>query len=160
MGAISTLFTFNSVILAGMGIMYQVQSTQEREVKFRVHEQRRDFYNQFLEYLAKFFAVMREKGNNIKPTDIINQKEYFDLHYKMAVYASPLVINAYSEIMRKGKDHSNDPIWAMSKLAYIFVNIRKEVGFTEGDVPVRKILSLWITDINDPKYDELFERLK
>jgi hypothetical protein len=61
-GAISTLFTFNSVILAGMGIMYQVQSTQEREVKFRVHEQRREFYNQFLEYLSKFFSAIREKG--------------------------------------------------------------------------------------------------
>ena len=52
--AISTLFTFNSVILAGMGIMYQVQSTQERERTFGVHEQRREFYNQFLEYLANF----------------------------------------------------------------------------------------------------------
>jgi hypothetical protein len=78
----------------------------------------------------------------------------------MAVYASPNVINAYSEIMREGKDHTDDPMWAISKLAYIFVNIRKEVGFTEGDVAVRKILSLWMTDINDPKYDELFKSLK
>jgi hypothetical protein len=71
----------------------------------------------------------------------------------MAVYASPNVINAYSEIMREGKDHSNDPLWAISKLAYIFMNIRKEVGFTEGDVAVRRILSLWITNINNSEYD-------
>ena len=158
--AISTLFTFNSVILAGMGIMYQVQSTQERERTFRVHEQRREFYNQFLEYLANFFAAIKEKGDNLKPTDITTNKDYFNLHYKMAVYASPNVINAYSEIIREGKYHSKDPMWAMSKLAYIFANIRKEVGFTEGDVAVRKILSLWITDITDPKYDELFKSLK
>lgn len=158
--AISTLFTFNSVILAGMGIMYQVQSTQERERTFRVHEQRREFYNQFLEYLANSFAVIKEKGDTLKPTDIITNKDYLNFHYKMAVYASPNVINAYSEIVREGKYHSKDPKWAMEKLGYIFANIRKEVGFTEGDIAVRKILSLWTTDITDPKYDELFKSLK
>jgi hypothetical protein len=61
MKAISTLFTFNSVILAGIGIMYQVQSTQEREIKFRIHEQRRDFCNQFLEYLENFFAAVKRR---------------------------------------------------------------------------------------------------
>ena len=83
MKAISTLFTFNSVILAGIGIMYQVQATQEREIKFKIHEQRREFYNQFLEYLAKFFAAIKEKGSDVKPTDIIsNNKDYLDLHYR------------------------------------------------------------------------------
>ncbi len=161
MKAITTIFTFNSIIVTGIGIMYQVQSTQEREIRFRIHEQRREFYNQFLEYLAKFFAAIREKGGDVKPNDILSgNKDYLNLHYRMAVYASPNVINAYSEIISEGKDHSNDPMWAMSKLAYIFMSIRKELGFTEGDVAVRRILGLWITDINDPKYDELFRILK
>jgi hypothetical protein len=161
MKTISTLFTFNSIILAGIGIMYQVQSTQEREIRFRIHEQRREFYNQFLKYLANFFAAIKEKGSDVSPTEIIsNNSDYFNLHYKMAIYASPNVIKAYSEIMREGMDHSDDPMWAMSKLASIFMDIRKEVGFTEGDIAVRRILSLWINDINEFKYDELFKKLK
>ena len=113
-----------------------------------------EFYNQFLEYLANFFAAIKEKGYNLKPTDITTNKDYFNLHYKMAVYASPNVINAYSEIIREGKYHSKDPMWAMSKLPYIFAH-RKKVGFSSRCCSPRRSSSLWITDISDPKYDEL-----
>lgn len=40
---ITPLVTFNSIILAGLGIMYQVRSTKEREIKFKIQEQRREF---------------------------------------------------------------------------------------------------------------------
>jgi|GEM_PF-2382412 len=142
-----SLITFNSIIIAGIGIMYQVQETKNREMEFRIHEQRTEFYEEFLKYFAD---LVTPSGNNSK---FIDRKAWMRLHYKMAVYASPEIIKIYSSI-------KENPSQNLENLAKLFLQIRNEVGFTEKDVHVRKLLGLFLNDVQDPKFDEILENIK
>ena len=73
---ITPLVTFNSILLAAAGIMYQVQATNEREIESKIHQQKRETYVLLLEFIAKFFENMREQGTTIDPATIVSRREY------------------------------------------------------------------------------------
>ena len=143
-----SLITFNSIIIAGIGIMYQVQATKNSEMEFKIHEQRTKFYEEFLKFFANFLVTQRE--NNSK---FIGGKAWMRLHFKMAAYASPEFIKIYSSI-------KENPSQNLENFAKLFKQIRNEVGFTEKDVDVRKLLGLFLNDVQDPKYEEILEKIK
>ncbi len=159
---ITPLATFNSILLAGAGIMYQVQATKEREMEFKIHQQRREIYLQLLDFIAKLFGAIKSQGSTVDATTIINHKEFLDLHFKMIPFASKEVIEIYSKIKNPDTEALNkDPgAWAILNLGRLFKQMRKEIGFQEGYIPVRQLLSLWMTDVYDKKYDVLFMKLE
>jgi hypothetical protein len=60
--AITPLVTFNSILLAAAGIMYQVQATNERETQFRIHQQRKETYESLIGLLEKIAKITKQKG--------------------------------------------------------------------------------------------------
>jgi hypothetical protein len=77
----------------------------------------------------------------------------------MIIYASPQVVAAYTAIQNADpQDQKKDSMLAVRRLVNLYSLIRSEVGFMDKDVPTRQLLSLILTDINDPKYDVIFDR--
>ncbi len=159
---VTPLITFNSVLLAAAGIMYQVQAANEREIESKIHQQKRETYVQLLDFMAKFFENMRKQGVTVNPLIIVSQKEWLDLNFKLSVFASKDVIKTFYSFQHPDPNfyQQNPGEWAIIQFGRLFKQMRKEVSFREGDVSVRDLLSLWMTDAHEPKYDNLFNRLK
>lgn len=160
--AITPLVTFNSILLAAAGIMYQVQATNEREMESKIHQQKRETYIQLLNFIATIFDAGKKEGSGPKVdiTTAFTHKEYFDLNFKLAAFASKEVIETFNKfkIPRSAQQDSGE--WAIILFYSLFKHIRKEIGFQERDIAPRELLSLWMNDLSDSKYDELFKTLK
>jgi hypothetical protein len=80
----------------------------------------------------------------------------------MASFASKDVLETYNKIRNPDKESlERDRVtWAILNLGELFKLLRKEIGFQEKDVPVRQMLGLWMNDVNDQKYDEIFKKFK
>lgn len=155
---ITPLVTFNSILLATAGIMYQVQATNEREMESKIHQQKRETYVQLLDLIAKFFEnYQAKKGSAIDPATLISRREYMNLYFKLAAFGSEEVIRTFYKIQHP---ESTNPEWVVIQLGSLFRQMRKEVIFKDGDVTERELLSLWMTDVYDSRYDGLFMKLK
>lgn len=155
---ITPLVTFNSILLATAGIMYQVQATNEREMESKIHQQKRETYVQLLDLIAKFFEnYQAKKGSAIDPATLISRREYMNLNFKLAAFGSEEVIRTFYKIQHPD---STNPEWAVIQLGSLFRQMRKEVIFKDGDVTERELLSLWMNDVYDSRYDEIFMKLK
>jgi hypothetical protein len=158
---ITPLVTFNSILLAAAGIMYQVQATNEREIESKIHQQKRETYVLLLEFIAKFFENMREQGTTIDPATIVSRREYIDLNFKLSTFASKEVIKTFYKFQHPDQElyQKNPGEWAVIQFGTLFKQMRKEISFQEGDVTARELLSLWMTDAYESKYDALFKKL-
>jgi hypothetical protein len=74
-----------------------------------------------------------------------------NLIYLIPTVSSCTTINP---ILQKNRD----PILSVKKIVELYLQIRSESGFTGEDVPTRQLVSLFITDINDPNYDAIFDK--
>jgi hypothetical protein len=155
------LVTINSILVAAAGIMYQVQAANEREIASRTHQQKRETYIQLLDFIAKFFDNMDKQGAIVDPTTIVSKREYYDLCFKLSTFASKDVIIIFNKFLHPDISffRENKGNWAVIQFGNLFKQMRKEVGFQEGDVTARELLSLWMTDAYESKYDELFRKL-
>lgn len=156
MKLISPLVTFNSILIAAAGIMYQVKATNEREIQFRVHQQRKDTYEELIKLMEKMFKLTKAGSTDFSSIE----DDYRSVRPKMIIYASPQVVAAYTAI-QTASSHSgqkNDSMLAVKRMIQLYSQIRSEVGFTDKDVPTRRVLSLILTDIDDPKYDSIFDK--
>jgi hypothetical protein len=150
---ITPLLTFNSVLLAGAGIMYQVQATNEREIQFKIHQQRSRTYDGLLRLIEKIAKITKNNGNVSEIED-----EYRKLRPKMMVYASPRVLKAYIEFQSGGTDSKRDPILYVKIIAELYQLVRYELGFEGEDVPTRQMVGLLFTDIDEPKFNVMFDK--
>ncbi len=57
--SIETLVTLNSVLIAAAGIMYQVKATNEREMQFKVHQQRKETYEELIGLMENMFKLVK-----------------------------------------------------------------------------------------------------
>ena len=154
--------------------MYQVQATNERETQFKVHQQRKETYEELLKVVEGLLKLQKDdyvddKGRKVdnwykiwerlEPKLNIREMEddYRRLRPKLMIYASPQVIDTYTEIQRSGLQQS-DLVIIVRRWAKLYQQIRAEVGFVGEDVPTRKLLSLYFTFINEPKCDALFDK--
>jgi hypothetical protein len=164
--SIETLVTLNSVLIAAagimyqvkataVGIMYQVKATNEREMQFKVHQQRKETYEELIGLMEKMFKLIKANSNDFSSLE----DDYRRFRPKMIIYASPQVVAAYTAIQNAGShDQKKDSMLAVRRLVNLYSLIRSEVGFMDKDVPTRQLLSLILTDINDPKYDVIFDK--
>lgn len=150
---ITPLVTFNSVLLASAGIMYQVQATNERETQFKIHQQRSKTYEDLTILLEKVAKITKNNGNVSEIED-----EYRKLRSKMMIYASPSVVMAYRAFERAGLESKRDPLLPARKVVELYQLIRSELGFGGEDVPTRQMVGLLLTDIDEPKYNEIFDK--
>ena len=172
--SMETLVTVNSILLAAAGIMYQVQATNEREIQFKVHQQRKETYDELLVVVEGLLKrqndiYVDDKGRKVdnwykiserlEPEPNIREMEddYRRLRPKLMIYASPQVIDFYTEIQRTGLQQSDLGI-IIRKWGRLYQQIRSEVVFADRDVPTRKLLSLTFNFIYEPSYDGLFDK--
>jgi hypothetical protein len=151
---IAALAQITSITIAALAISYQVQSTKEREIQFKIHQQRKETYEGLLKVLEKIIKLSKEKDS-----ELISKMEpdWRELRPKLIIYASPEVIAAYKAIEHAGLETRSDAYAPVRRIAELYLQMRSEVGFAAKDVPTRQLLSFIITDINESQYDILFD---
>jgi len=152
---VTTLGQITSIFIAAIAISYQVQATKEREIQFKVHQQRKETYEGLLKVMEKIAKLQKEKDPNLVGN---MENDWRELRPKLIVYASPKVISAYKAIERAGIESKGDSNAAVKRIAELYLQMRSEVGFAAEDVPTRQLLSFFITDINEPQYNDLFDK--
>lgn len=133
--------------------MYQVQATNERETQFKIHQQRSKTYEELTILLEKVAKITKNNGNVSEIED-----EYRKLRSKMMIYASPSVVMAYRAFERAGPESKRDPLLPARKVVELYQLIRSELGFGGEDVPTRQMVGLLLTDIDEPKYNDIFDK--
>jgi hypothetical protein len=88
---IAQLVTFNSILIAAAGIMYQVMATNEREMQFRVHQQRKETYEELIGLMEKMFKLTKANQDDFSELE----DDYRSVRPKMIIFASPQVVAAY-----------------------------------------------------------------
>ena len=151
---ITALAQITSIAIAALAISYQVQSTKEREIQFKIHQQRKETYEDLLKVLEKIIKLSKEKD-----PELISKMEpdWRELRPKLIIYASPEVIAAYKAIEHAGLETRSDAYAPVRRIAELYLQMRSEVGFAAEDVPTRQLLSFIITDINESQYNILFD---
>lgn len=108
-----TLVTLNSVILAAAGIMYQVQATNERETQFKIHQQRKETYEDLIRLLENVAKITKENG------DLSTiENDYRKVRPELMIYASPQIIKAYREFEKAGT--KRDPLLSVRRVVELY----------------------------------------
>lgn len=85
----------------------------------------------------------------------LSPKEYLEIQIVLSTIASENVLNTYSEIIKASQE--GESMLAVKKLGDMLLMIRKDVGIKDKNLSSRNVLSNFINDIHDPKYDEYFK---
>jgi len=112
------LIAFNSVIITAIGILYQVEANNKREIEFKVHRQRRVRYENLIEQIksdiSPLIIVMAIKNTNrlnpsesIGDADKIKIQKYIDSMFDLMLYGSPELIEI--RIKQRKIQIENDP---------------------------------------------------
>jgi len=130
--------------------------TKQKEIKFKIHEQRKIKYDEYLTLFKKTLVnpEIIEKGN--LP---FNREKWIAMQFGLIIYGSDKVLNKITElnnIARTNQEKNNELI--IVKFGELIHIMREEVGLTNKNISIRDSLSLFITDINDEKYDHLFSK--
>jgi len=150
--------SLTSIVVAAVTISYQVDATKRKEIQFKLHDQHKGTNEELLKFIEEIFKNTKEKDKE-KSAAIMEEigKKWMNTHFHIMVYSSPQIINTYKAIRDAGID-KRDTEYITAKLAELFIQMRKEAGFAEEDVPSRKLLSLFINDIYKKDYDKLFDK--
>ncbi|MFZ2471416.1 MAG: hypothetical protein WAW52_05665 [Methanothrix sp.] len=173
---ITQLITFNSILIAGMGIAYQVEATKEREFQLKIQQQRREEYTKILnlmkeglhqELIKRAIENSSEAPNETKINEL---RKLLDAQFAMMVYASAEFINQYvrhrdlnaaTERQRPFQDAAARETAAMEALirdGELISQIRKEIGFGDQSVPIRRLLSIDWDRITNKEFDPYFKK--
>jgi hypothetical protein len=127
--------------------------TKRREIQFKIHQQRKEANEEFLIVLEKLMKFTKQEDK-----DVVGKIEddYRALRPKLITYASPEVISIFTNIIDP-KQQNRDPILTAKKYSELFLRIRSEAGFAGEDVPTRQLVSLILTDIYEPIYNDIFD---
>ena len=149
---ISAAFTIIPIVIGAMISVYQFSKTKEKDIEFKQHEQRKEKYEEFLKVLEKIFCNVKQVENGEMPFE---QEEWFDLQLGMTMYASEEVFRKYLDFTRINQEQQS--IEGVVALGDLILLMRKEVGFSDSKLTSRDCLRTFITDIENPSYDEVFE---
>jgi len=141
-----------SIVSGFVIVAWQMKSAKNREIDFKIHQQRKEQYMKLLEIIKDIFVASKTSN----PTNEFNfdQNRWLEVQFGQSLYASQDVLRAYWDLIDASK---LDPLMSIKKLGDLILIMRKEVGFDDSDLPARQLLSSFINDINDEKYDEIFK---
>lgn len=114
----AALFAFNSVIITGFGIMYQVEANNKREIKFKVHQQRKVRYNDLIIEIKNSISpeianraientLHLNASQSITSDQMDNVNKYVDSMFDLMLYGSPELIE--KRIKQRKVQIKNDP---------------------------------------------------
>jgi len=130
--------------------------TKKKEIDFKVHDQRKEKYESYLQFYQKVFANV----SNLKEGELpISKEEWMELQLNLVIYGSDKVLKKIVEMNEIGRE-DGDKNQMILLLGEIIQLMRKEVGLSNKDLTIRDNLSLFVTDIHDVKYDCIFHNRK
>ena len=86
----------------------------------------------------------------------INTTEWINVQMGMSMYASGKVLKAYINLLKSSQENKDSSI-INRQIGYLILQMRKEVGLEDSNLTSRDVLSTFVNDINDPKYDQFFK---
>lgn len=127
----STVLTIILPILgAGIGYFIKHLIEKRKELLSEVCKERRELYQRFIDIIIEMLKRLKKDVND----DLTNLKsELFDSQKKYMLYASPKVINRFSDYFQyiySTKENTNniDKKMHFSKLSSIIIAMRKDLG--------------------------------
>ena len=129
-----TLITFLSITLpllgAGIGYLIKHNIEKKKELLAEVTKERRELYQQFVDLVIDLFSGTKTGKQN---KDSNHLKILYGFYKKYVLYASPQVINAFSDYFQYlytgGGDTSTlDHKTHFKKLTRIMLEMRKDLG--------------------------------
>ena len=124
---------------------------KKKEINFKIHEQRKDKYEEYLELIKKMFSGIKEVKKGELP---FKKDEWLDAQFGLLLYASDKVIDKANAI--RNVNSNDDKYTVLFELGSMILLMRKEIGLDNKDLTIRECLSTFINDINDEKYDESY----
>lgn len=129
--------------------------TKTKEIKFKVHEQRKIKYEHYLSLFQRTLASPEAIKNGILP---VEKEEWMKMQIGIIIYGSDRVIKKIVELNDLSRNpEEKDNQLLIVKLGELMHIMRKEVGLTNKNVSIRDSLSLFIIDIKEDKYNYLFK---
>ncbi len=133
---ITTLTIILPLVGAAIGYFVKQKIEEKKQLLSEVHKERRELYQRYVDLIVDIL-------NNTKRGNKINEPEYvgkiFDFYKKYILYASPDVINAFSDYFQY-LYHLNDTQELMSqkahfsKLSLILYQMRKDLGLSNKNL--------------------------
>jgi len=146
----SVVVQFLAIVASGLFVGYQIKSAKTSEIEFKVHELHKEQYSKLIDLLKKALMSIKDQKNYE-----INQNEWLDVQMGMSMYASGKVLKAYINLLKSSQENK-DSIAVNRQIGDLILLMRKEVGLEDSNLTSRDVLSTFITDINDSKYDQYF----
>ncbi|TQR47207.1 hypothetical protein [Paenibacillus popilliae] len=150
---IPSFMTGLSVIIGAFVTVYQINKNKIKEIGFKIHEQRKEKY----EELIRIFRDVLVNAQSILEGEIpFDKTHWLNSQLGMTLYGSTEVIkkvNKLNEVARAQRPATE----VLICFGELILEMRKEVGFNNKGLSVRECLSLYITDINESKYDRAFQ---
>ncbi|MDP8267522.1 MAG: hypothetical protein P9L97_02220 [Candidatus Tenebribacter davisii] len=142
-----------SIIIGAVVSITIFSMTKRKEIKFKVHEQRKDRYKA---YLTIYVKALSNPEATIKGTLPMPKEEWAQIQMDLILYGSAKVLYKIIEMNKMGRVCDTTDKNIIIKLGELIHVMRKEVGLTNKKLSIRESLSLFITDIFESKYDYLF----
>lgn len=146
-----------AILASGVFIGWQIRSAKIREIESKVYEQRKEGYSKLLALFTKIFAASKgsPKIDDLEGVLGLSPKEYLEIQIVMSTVASEEVLKTYSDIIKASQE--GEAMLAVRRLGDMLLMIRKDVGIKDKDLSNRDVLSNFINDIHDAKYDKYFK---
>ncbi len=135
-------------------IIWQTQKIKKAEIEFKIYEQRRGANEELLTMI--FDSIKDIQDPKRKDAVAANLKEqYPKIAKELMRISSEDVLKTYSDMMKAAR--AGEPT-VTRYLGDLFLHMRKDLGIKDKDLSNRRLLGVFITDIDDPKYDGLFRK--
>jgi hypothetical protein len=160
-GSLSGLY----IAIGGIISLLVYRGTKKKEISFKLHEEKRSLYNEF----SGMFFEMMDSYKIAKKNPKLMDKKMEELDEKQRKILRKMVCFSSTELLKKSidyyriarnmtKERNFDLIVILGDILFI---IRKELNFGKDEgMTKRDILSLFINDIYDSKYDDDFREKK
>lgn len=139
------------VAISTLGTVLIFNKNRKKEINFKIHEQRKNKYEEYLKLIKKVFANAKGNGKNKLP---FKEEEWLDAQFGLLLYASDKVIDKANAI--RNVNQGDDTYTALFELGSMILLMRKEIGLENKDLTIRECLSAFINDIKDKKYDKSY----
>jgi len=92
---------------------------------------KRETYREYVEFTLKFLGDIQEQGTDATPKQ---QKQFIkdmkSFHRKAVLYASPRVINAYSDMLQNSYRGNENSLHIMALMTNVFREMRRDIGLS------------------------------
>lgn len=121
------------VVISTIGSVLIFNKNKKKEINFKIHEQRKDKYEEYLELIKKMFSGIKEVKKGELP---FKKDEWLDAQFGLLLYASDKVIDKANAI--RNVNSNDDKYTVLFELGSMILLMRKEIGLDNKDLTIRE----------------------